>query len=237
VDFWRTVIVVFRRWYVVLPAFLLAIGGCAAVYASVPVVYISTSALVLTTPLTGGTEYVEKPDADKLTNPMLNFDKGLSTAAALIIQALGTPEMAAELGAPAGGDPTYEVTNGSSNPELLTSGPFVFIAGTSEDPDSARDIVKKVSERVRVELVKRQSELNAPAPTYITVAEVVPPTTPEASGGSRVRAAAAALGLGVVAALASAYAAESIAERRKRTRRPTGSKEPGEPKSPEPVGV
>ncbi|GLZ28894.1 hypothetical protein Lesp02_10840 [Lentzea sp. NBRC 105346] len=235
-DFWRTVLVVFRRWYVVLPAFLLAIGASAAVYASVPVVYISTSVLVLTTPLTGATENVEKPSPDKLTNPFLNFDKGLSTSASLLIQALSTPEMAAELGAAPGSGTTYQVTNGSSNPELLTSGPFVFIAGESEDAGAARDIVKHVADRARVELQKRQTELNAPSPTFITVGDVVPPTTPEAQGGSRTRAAAAALGLGCVAALASAFGAESFAaHRRKRPHRKTPVAR--KPKAAEPIGV
>lgn len=233
-DFWRTVLVLFRRWYVVLPAFLLALGGCAAVYASVPVVYVSTSVLVLTTPLTGATEYVEKPRPDLLTNPLLNFDRGLSTSAALIIQALGTPEMAAQLGAAPGGRTTYQVTNGSTNPELLTSGPFVFIMGESRDRDAAQAVVQRVAAQARVELQRRQEELKAPPQTYITVAEVVPPTTPETQGGSRVRAAAAALGLGVVTALGSGYAAESFFTQRKRHRPKPQAKKA---RAPEPVGA
>lgn len=53
-DFWGTVVVLFRRWYVTLTAFALAVGATLAVYASIPTVYVSTAVLVLTIPTTGG---------------------------------------------------------------------------------------------------------------------------------------------------------------------------------------
>jgi hypothetical protein len=210
-DFWRTVLVVFRRWYVTVPAFLLAVGIALMVYSMVPVRYVSTAALVLTAPPTGGS-LVPLPDHQQVvTNPLLNFDHGLSTSATILIQALGTPELATELGAPPGGSTTYRVTNGSSNPELLTSGPFVFIAGEGATSAQAQDIVRRVIDRAKLELAARQRELDAPEPTYITITEVVSPTTPEAQGGSRMRAAAAALALGVIASLAAGFAMESLA--------------------------
>jgi hypothetical protein len=217
-DFWRTVLVLFRRWYVTVPAFLLAIGVALLVYSSVPVRYVSTAALVLTTPPTGGTLAPDPEQPFGLTNPFLNFDHGLSMSASILIQALGTPEMAAQLGTAPGSPTSYRVTNGSTNPELITSGPFVFIAGESATAAAAQDIVRRVIDLAKIELANRQKELSAPPSTFITISEVVPPTTAEAQGGSRMRAAAAALAFGFIASLTAGYAAESFASARERRR-------------------
>ena len=43
-DFWRTVMVLFRRWYITVPAFFLTLGAApAAAYSVVPVQYQSGS--------------------------------------------------------------------------------------------------------------------------------------------------------------------------------------------------
>lgn len=214
-DFWRTVSVLFRRWYVVLPALMLSVGGAAIVYASIPPYYESSSVLVLTSPLEGGSVPPDGIQQSGPINPLLNFDYGLSTSAALLIQALSTTEVAAELGVLPSGDTKYQVGNGTSNPEVLTSGPFVFILGESRTAEGARDIVAQVGARARIELSARQDALDAPASTHIVINDVVPPTTPDEKRGSAARAAAAALGLGVLACLSSAYAVENLAERRR----------------------
>ncbi len=38
-DFWRTVVVLFRRWYITMPAFFATLGLAAAAYSVVPVEY------------------------------------------------------------------------------------------------------------------------------------------------------------------------------------------------------
>ena len=56
-DFWRTVVVLFRRWYITLPAFFATLGVAAAAYSAVPVQYESGSVLVLTFNAIGGGTY------------------------------------------------------------------------------------------------------------------------------------------------------------------------------------
>jgi len=136
-------------------------------------------------------------------------------SASMLIQTLSTPEAVASLGISPGGDTSYEVNNGSTNPELLQSGPFIFIEGTSASPEDAQDIVRRVSALAPKDLAMRQKELDAPTSTYITVTEVVPPTTPEPLKVKKFRAAGAAGTLAVLASLAAAFAFESIASHRK----------------------
>jgi hypothetical protein len=225
-DFWSTIQVVFRRWYVALPAFLLSIVLAAVVYGSVQKVYVSGSVLVLTQPLTGSSQPADVDKPRDLVNPLLNFDRGLSTSAAILIQALSTPETASELGAPPGADTWFEVSNGSTNPELLITGPFIFITGNSSSKAGATDIVRKVQARAQVELANRQKEVKAPASTYITAVEVVAPTTGEAAGGSRIRSAAAAGALAMLASLAATFGFESYALARARRREREGPDDP-----------
>ena len=217
-DFWQTVMVVFRRWYITFPAFLAAVGVAGLVYGSVPTQYVSTSLLVLTTPRTGPTAQSDAKRPYEITNPLLNFEYGLSLSASILIQTLGTPETAASLGVSPNGDTSYLVSNGSTNPESLISGPFVFIQGTSSAPQPAQDIVRRVSALAVQNLTERQKELKAPASTFITVNEVVPPTTPEAQRTNKQRAAGAAGTLAVLASLAAGFAFESIVTSRKQRR-------------------
>jgi hypothetical protein len=216
-DFWQTLLVLFRRWYVAVPAFLIAVGAAAGIYMTIPVTYTSTAVLVLDQPLAGGSLPALPTDKGTVTNPLLNFDQGLNNAAAIVIQALNTPEVALALGASPTGDPSYKVTNGSTNQqEQIVAGPFVFVEGDSRNAQAAQDIAKRCVERVKQELASRQKALNAPEQTYITVDVAVQPTTPVAQRGNKTRAAAVAVVMGVVAALWAAYSFESYYQARRR---------------------
>jgi hypothetical protein len=218
-DFWGTVLVLFRRWYVAIPAFLLSVAAAFGVYTTIPTVYVSTSVLMLTTPTTGGSLPANPRIPNELTNPMLHFDNGLSVSASILIAALGTPDMAAELGIVPGGETEYKVTNGSSNLESLASGPLLFVEGDSRTPEGATAIVRKVVERAKTELDARQKAVHAPRATYITMYEAVPPTTPTPQKGRKLRGFAAALGIGLVGSLCATFAVESLVAARRARRR------------------
>ncbi|GII02350.1 hypothetical protein [Planobispora takensis] len=213
-DFWRTAVVVFRRWYVTFPAFLVGLAAAYGAYLTVPTTYTSYAVMVVTIPTTGNGVSGDPEQPLLYTNPLANFDHGLSMTAGLLIQALSAPGVAAEIGLDPSGPTGYKVSNGASNPELLISGPFVFIEGESTTPQAAQDVIRKVMERARVELVKRQGVVGAPRRTYLTMTDVVKPTPPEAKRGSKLRAAGATLAVSAVLSLCAAFAAESFATAR-----------------------
>lgn len=231
-DFWGTVLIVLRRWYVALPAFLLSIGAAAGVYSSIPTLYVSNAVLVLTIPPTGGSLPSDPGRPNGLTNPLLNFDWGLSMSASILVQVISAPETVESLGVRPEGDTTFTVTNGSTNPESLDGGPFVYIEGTSRSPSGARDIVTRVRDRARVELAVRQRQLNAPPATYITMNEMVPPTEPQPQRTGKTRGAAAALLLGVLAGLAAVFSLESFLDARRRRSRVSPAPASGLPAEP-----
>ncbi|SDI66445.1 hypothetical protein [Nonomuraea jiangxiensis] len=217
-DFWGTVLVVFRRWYVTVPAFLLALAAAYGVYQTIPVIYQSNAVLVLTIPPTGGSVPVDPKYPNPRTNPLLNYDGALNVSASILLQVLSAPETAAQLGAPPGGETTYTVNNGSANPELLASGPFVIIEARSPSAEVAHTLVTKLVERAKAEMAARQSLLKAPRSTFIQLTDMVAPTTPQEQRGGKSRSAAAVLALGLFACLTAGFATESLAAALRRRR-------------------
>ncbi|HEU5035716.1 MAG TPA: hypothetical protein VFT70_01840 [Nocardioides sp.] len=217
-DLWRTVAVLFRRWYITIPAFVATLGLTAAAYSVVPLQYQSGSVLVLTTPLRGGTESTQPSQPNAATNPLTNFDQSLALTASIVIQQLSSAETASQLGIRPGDTTSYTVNNGSSNPELLQSGPFIFVTGTGPTPQAAQDITRKVSAMATRVLASRQDELKAPASTHIELQQVVTPTSGQPLLGSPMRVAAAAGALAGLATLAAVYGFESLMNHRRRRR-------------------
>lgn len=230
-DFWQTVLVLFRRWYIAVPTFVAGLGLAGLAYSLAPATYESGAVLALTSPLTGGTEVSAARRPPAFTNPLLNFDASLSQTAALLIQQMRSPAVARSLGVQPGSGTQYDVNNGSSNPELLQTGPFIFVTGTARSPAAAEDVADRVATTVTEILEVRQNQLLAPASTHIEVQRVVPVTDGELLTGKPARAAAVSLALAAMASLASAYAFESFATRRPRPPR-TGDAGPERPTPP-----
>ncbi|ROO82739.1 hypothetical protein EDD29_0222 [Actinocorallia herbida] len=206
-DFWGTVLVLFRRWYITGTAFALAIAGMALAYVSIPTEYVSGATLIIT-----------KPTSPAEGNPLLDFDKGLNLTASILVAALQTPESLAELGVSPDEDPTFTINNGSPNPELLVQTPFLFITGTSTRPAEATAMVRRVADKVVRELVRQQQLVKAPRASYLTISVIAPPSAPLPEKAGKSRAAVITLAVGGIAGVFAGFAAESLAVAR-RTRR------------------
>jgi hypothetical protein len=220
-DFWMTVKVLLRRWYITVPTFLASLGLAAAAYSLTPVEYESVSVLVLTTPVTGGTAETHAEDPDYLTNPLLSFDHSLALTGSIVIQQMNSSETNLALGVTPGATTSYLATNGTTNPELLESGPFLFIQGKGPSPEAAQDIAERASAMAADVLAQRQTELNAPASTHISIQTVVPPMVGQPLKGNSQRAAASAVAVAGLASLIAVYGFESMMTHRRRRRADT----------------
>lgn len=217
-DFWASVVILFRRWYITVPACLATLAMCAGAYYMVPQQYRSDSILVLTTPLSGGTQATNPDVPNSITNPMMNFDRSLALSASIVIQLMNSTETALSLGITPGGPTSYAVSNGSSNPELLETGPFIFVTATAPDARTAQELTEKVSAAAAAALAQRQDELSAPGSTHIHMVVVVPPTLGQPLTGSPMRAAAAAGALAGLMSLGAVFGFESLQSHRRRRR-------------------
>ena len=226
-DFWGTVRVLRRRWYIALPAVLLTGILALSVYVSVPTRYESSGVLVLTSPAAGG-RYSEKtkPEDVVRVNPLLQFDGSLTTTAQILTQILGDPKTAEEL-AGKGSTSVYTANTGP------VGGPLLFITTESDSAESAEGLVGKVLEKTVAELAAQQKALNAPEQTFITAQILVKPTTASAKIGGKVRYVGAATVVLLLLTLASTFAADSIMLKAKR-RKDKEAKDGKDAKDPAP---
>ncbi|SDC92452.1 hypothetical protein [Actinokineospora iranica] len=218
-DFWKTLLVLLKRWYVALPVFVVTVGAAGAVYAAAPLHYESTGVIVLTSPSSGPTSSADKVSGQ--TNPLLAFESSLAISASIMVQSINTPEVVKQLGADKP-DHTFVLIGG------FEGSPFISVKTESVSEQGARDLVVQVLDRAKKELTKRQEALNAPPSTFIGVDDVVPPTEPEPLRGSKLRAAAVALALALVASLSTVFAVESYQNRRRKRSGGEGGDQPGD---------
>lgn len=214
-DFWKTVLGLVRRKFVGPPVIAAGLLAGALVFFLLPTHYQSSAFMVLTTPAAGGTQDPSKQNG--LTNPLLQFNDGLRTTAAILIQSMNTPETFAALGVVDNGPTKVLINDGSTNPDLLgTNGPFVYVEGDSTSYEEARGVVVRGQKRIRDELVSRQKALGAPESTFISVVDVVTASEPKALLMDKVQAGAVALVLTVLAGFSGAYGWQRFAAARRR---------------------
>jgi hypothetical protein len=216
-GFWKTVLGIARRPFISLPIFGLALimGGVA--YLVSPTHYVSSGYMVLTTPTSGGV--VDPSKAAWSTNPLLQFNDGLKTTAAILIQAISTPESLKQLGAGPGGGAKITVNDGSSNSALTSTsstGPFIFVQVDGTSPAGIRDMVLRTENKIRDDLNQRQRELNAPKATYLLLTDVVTPGEPVAKQTTKWEYGAAAGLLVVLVGFGAVYTAERIGAGKRR---------------------
>ncbi|HEX5496881.1 MAG TPA: hypothetical protein VFX70_20155 [Mycobacteriales bacterium] len=207
-DFWKTLVVLVRRWYVAVPTLVMSLGLAAVTFQSVPPKFEANGSVVLLSPSGGAST---KSDQGQ-TNPLLGFDASLSTVSTALTQVLLSPNVVAEL-TNQGATADYQVGNGN------LGGPFINVVADGTSPAESQRTVRMVLARARTELKSREVAYHAPPSTYIQVDDLVKPTEAKQLLGSKVRAAGAALALGLAASLSMAFLVESVGENRRERRR------------------
>jgi uncharacterized protein involved in exopolysaccharide biosynthesis len=213
-EFWITVASLMRRKTVLLPALLVATVMGMGAYAGTPPRYVSSTTMVLTTTAFGGSESLDPNQPTDLTNPLLNFTPSLTTTSAILIQAMGTQDVAAKLGAT--GETRLTVNDGRTNPDLLgLDGPFLYIVGESSSPERAQAVVLGAKSLMEERLRSWQGSLKAPAKTFVSLAVVVPPSAPQPTRSAGTRLGMMAFVFGFITSVAAAYFGHTCRVRRR----------------------
>jgi hypothetical protein len=211
-DFWKTIGVLLRRWYVAVPVFFVALVIGGGVFLKVPTQYVSTGTMVLTAPTAGATTAVNPAQASGPGNPLLDFEGSLTITTQLLIQSLSSPSVGQQIAQQGGGTSTYQAGDGN------TGGPFVVIVATANSPQEAELTVSLALKYAQNELDARQKNLNAPPSTYIGTQSVVSPTQATTKITNKVKDGGIALVAGLVISLAAAYGVDSWMSGRRRRR-------------------
>ncbi|MBD3143082.1 hypothetical protein [Microbispora bryophytorum] len=207
VEFWTTTAGLLRKWSIGLPLLAISILAGTVTFVLAPTRYEADTSLVLATPVNGGV-YSRDPNRPlPRGNPLLQFNDALKTAASIVIQSMNTQDVWTQLGAPKDGPTTITIDDGRSNPRVLDiSGPYIYIRVVAPSPAVASGVLTKAQRRVRDELTGWQQTLGAPPSTYLTVANIVPASKPEAMTSTRWQLAAGVGLLVACAGLGLAYA-------------------------------
>lgn len=219
-----------KRWYVLLPALVLAAALTALTYVSIPTRFESKAVMVLTAPYSGpafspGTP----PEEATRVNPLLAFDGSLSTTAQIITQVLRDPATVRDLGIEPDSGETYQLSTGD------LGGPFVFITAESRDAARSTELAEIVVDRVAGELEDRQRRLQAPESTFITTQLLVSPTEADALIGSKVRFAGAMAAVALLGTVGITFGADSLIPALVRRRRSRADDDATEPEPAEPT--
>ncbi|MEU5859567.1 hypothetical protein ABZ815_00210 [Nonomuraea sp. NPDC047529] len=179
-EFWKAILGLLRRIHLGPPLILLSVLVGGVVHLVIPAQYTADVSLVLATPVNGGTVSNDKAKQG-LTNPFLNFNDALKTGASIVILAMNTQDVWTQLGAPKDGPTEITIDDGRTNPNVLDiNGPYIYVRVNSDSAEKATAVLMAARERVAAELFKWQKALGAPANTFITSTDIVPPAKPEA---------------------------------------------------------
>jgi hypothetical protein len=204
-EFWTTILGLLRRILIGPPLILLSILVGIGVYFAVPAHYTADVSIVLASPVNGGTINSDK-SKQGLTNPFLSFNDALKTGASIVILSMNTQDVWTQLGAPKDGPTEITIDDGRTNPNVLDiSGPYIYISVDSQSPAKATSVLAAARKRVASELFKWQKALGAPANTFITSTDIVPPAKPEADYSSNWQNGIGAGVLCLLGGLAVAY--------------------------------
>lgn len=208
-DFWKTMGVLLRRWYVSVPIFVVSLVLGGGVFLVVPTTYESTGTIVLTAPPAGAVTQVNPANATGPGNPLLDFEGSLTITTQLLIQSLSSPTVQNAIAAE-GGSSTFQAGDGN------TGGPFVVIIADAKSKAQAERTVTLALQYASNELNQRQKALQAPPSTFINTQVVVEATPAKTKLSNKLKGGGVALALGLIISLAAAFALESRSTNRKR---------------------
>ena len=207
-DFWKTIGVLLRRWYVSVPVFAVALALGGGVFFKTPTQYEATGTMVLTAPTAGASVAIDPSKATGPGNPLLDFEGSLTITTQLLIQSLSSPAVQQQIATEGGA--SFQAGDGN------TGGPFVVILADAKSPAQAELTVNLALKYAQNELDARQKNLNAPPTTFIGTQSVVSPTTATTKISGKLKTGGIALVGGLVLSLLVAYGIESFSTRRRK---------------------
>lgn len=200
--------VMLRRWYVSIPALIVAVALPAAAWTMISSKYQTTSTISLLNSSAASS-------ANQRTgNPFLAFDSSLTPMADFLARRLGSDQSAADLAARGVVDPA------SAELAPNASGPFLTMTVTGKDQAKVLTELQTFDDYAIQQLAVIQTTTTAslPTSTLIRAVVVVPPQKPTTSMKSKFEDVAGAGVFGLAILFLSVFGSEAVALRRARER-------------------
>ena len=199
---WDSLVVLFRRWYIVLPALVLTGSGCIFATRLIAPTYQADASLLFLVPST-----VEGVNAK--VNPFLNFGGANGTTDIIGRIVMSTPE--AQKIYASGARAKYSVAMDPSSPA-----PLLAVSATSSDGGQALRTMKAVVNDVQTQLAAVQTRAGAPPTTLVYTQTITESTQATELRGSIHRALAAIAAVGLIISFGLPAVVEAVIRGRRR---------------------
>jgi hypothetical protein len=213
VGLWASIVVIFRRWPLVLLGLVLTGAACFGVYTKVPVTYGASGSLLLEVPEVAA----PAPGSTIPLNPILGTRAYIGD---LLTTIMANPEEAAKVAAN-GGTGSFETSLGQGQAAL------VQLETTGATPEEALTTWSVAAAATSEALLSLQEAKGAPADQLVTVSPITEPLEATKQSGGRLRALIATAVLGIGLTLLLVFGVESLMQHRRSTKgggaRGTGS--------------
>jgi len=204
VGLWASLGVLVRRWWLVLSGLVLTAIAAGTILLVFPVTYSAQGSLLFNLPETPTTA----TGTEAIANPVFG---SRSYVGDLVVTMMSAPEAGAEVAAN-GGTGTFTLVLGRGDAVLVS------LTATGDTAEEALATWNAAAKEADVSLQRLQQAKGASADELVTITPLTTPTEATKDSGSRIRAAAALLVLGVAATILFTYAVESYSRYRKSTR-------------------
>jgi hypothetical protein len=200
--------VMLRRWYVTIPALIVAVALPAAAWTAIAAKYQTTSTISLLNSTAASS-------ANQRTgNPFLAFDSSLTPVADLLARRLSSDQSAADLAARGVVDPAAAVLAPNA------SGPFLTMTVTGKDQAKVMTELQTFDDYAISQLAAIQTSTTSslPVSSLIRAVVVVPPQKPTTSSKTKYEDVAGAGVVGMAVLFLSVFGTEAVVLRRERAR-------------------
>jgi hypothetical protein len=209
-EIWR---IILKRWYILLPLVLVALGLTAGVDKAIAVQYQSTSmiSLLASQEATKGTTALPGTE-----NPFSNFDSSLNDTADFLTRRVNSPTDTQLLAA-------QGVTGVYTEALAASQGPFINLTTTGTTAASAEDQMNTLISFTQQMLATLQDQENVPAVDMIRSDVIVPASAGTALNKTKLQDTVGVGVGGLALAFLITLAAHTVLESRRRGRQPQRS--------------
>lgn len=198
--------VMIKRWYVSVPALLMAIALPVVAWFAVPAKYSSTSTISLL-----NSSAAANAGGKGTGNPFTSFDNSLTGAADYLARTLNSDQSMADM-AKAG---VTDLASAELAPNA--SGPFIILTITGKDPQkilTEMDAFDKYADQKMLQIQTQYVATPLPSNVLVRTIVMVPPQKPITSMKSRLEDVAGAGVGGMVVLFVAVFGTEALAIRR-----------------------
>ena len=197
-EFWTSVKVILRRWYVVIPCLMLTCVVGLYLVKHVRSTYQASGSVLLS-----GSGHASRPETASTVagvNPYANMDQG--QLAFLVSQSAGSTAFQEEM-TQAGAVGTYSVT-------AIPAEPAMTVTLSAPSPEQAMSSYRKLVSLLDSQIALKQRAVGAPADTLVGVQSWISPSSAVAVNAAKVKALILVLVIGLLLTLSLAFLVDAL---------------------------